>query len=247
MQILKRFSFTPLSIILTVTVFLILCKLGFWQLERAKQKQELLAQQSAERVSQTEFLARLNTGKLASLNFQTTQLDLELKTDFVWLVDNKIFNGQVGYDVVVPAQVKLSETIILVNLGWWPAPQQRSELPSIELPNEIEINGLLKTTDLQQFTLSDVIEGDTFPKRVQSVNVIIDFKYSSGMTVKPVFLYADTNSVAGHPQLYKPVVMPPEKHIAYAVQWFLLAFASLVVFVYASVRSTNIVKEKEHQ
>jgi surfeit locus 1 family protein len=32
---------------------------------------------------------------------------------------------------------------------------------------------------------------------------------------------------------WQPVVMAPEKHLAYAAQWFLLAFAALVIFVIA--------------
>ena len=32
---------------------------------------------------------------------------------------------------------------------------------------------------------------------------------------------------------WQPVVMPPEKHMAYAVQWFLLGVAALVIFIIA--------------
>ena len=32
---------------------------------------------------------------------------------------------------------------------------------------------------------------------------------------------------------WQPVVMAPEKHMAYAVQWFLLAFAAIGVFIIA--------------
>jgi cytochrome oxidase assembly protein ShyY1 len=34
--------------------------------------------------------------------------------------------------------------------------------------------------------------------------------------------------------------MPPEKHIAYAVQWFLLALAAVIIFIIAQIRKRKI-------
>jgi cytochrome oxidase assembly protein ShyY1 len=38
---------------------------------------------------------------------------------------------------------------------------------------------------------------------------------------------------------YKAVVMSPQKHQAYAVQWFLIALACVVVAIFASKKRTN--------
>jgi len=46
------------------------------------------------------------------------------------------------------------------------------------------------------------------------------------------------------PQTYKPVVMLPEKHRAYAIQWFLLAFACIGVFFFASYQRSNMTESK---
>ena len=262
MHILKRFKFTPWSLVITVTAFLILCKLGFWQLERAEQKRILLEQTSGVVLSQQNLLNSITLGDVSELNNKEVTLELTLDNRSIWLIDNKIYQGQAGYDVVVPALVGSSVThtnndsfvgksdgfvsnssvnngnaYVFVNLGWWKAPATRAELPEVILPEKVNVTGLLKTTDLEQFTLSDKTGEYSFPQRVQSVNAILEFHKKKTPSTSPVFLYASSNTINQHPQLYKPVVMPPEKHVAYAVQWFLLAVAAVIVFLFASLRS----------
>ncbi|MDB2374490.1 SURF1 family protein [Psychrosphaera haliotis] len=276
MHILKRFTFTPWSLVITVTAFLILCKLGFWQLERADQKRILLEQTSGIVLSQQNLLESITLGDVSELNNKEVTLELTLDNRSIWLIDNKIYQGQAGYDVVVPALVSSSVTYtnddgsvsngdtsvtnddsfvgksdssgsnstvndgnayVFVNLGWWKAPATRAELPEVILPEKVNVTGLLKTTDLEQFTLSDKTGEYSFPQRVQSVNAILEFHKKKAPSSSPVFLYASSNTINQHPQLYKPVVMPPEKHVAYAVQWFLLAVAAVIVFLFASLRS----------
>ena len=264
MHILKRFKFTPWSLVITVTAFLILCKLGFWQLERADQKRILLEQTSGVVLSQQNLLNSITLGDVSELNNKEVTLELTLDNRSIWLIDNKIYQGQAGYDVVVPALVGSSVThtnndstvsngdisvtnddssvingnaYVFVNLGWWKAPATRAELPEVILPEKVNVTGLLKTTDLEQFTLSDKTGEYSFPQRVQSVNAILEFHKNKAPSTSPVFLYASSNTINQHPQLYKPVVMPPEKHVAYAVQWFLLAVAAVIVFLFASLRS----------
>lgn len=262
MHILKRFKFTPWSLVITVTAFLILCKLGFWQLKRADQKRILLEQTSGVVLSQQNLLNSITLGDVSELNNKEVTLELTLDNRSIWLIDNKIYQGQVGYDVVVPALIgspvtnndstvsngdssivnedssgRNGNAYVFVNLGWWKAPATRAELPEVILPKKLNVTGLLKTTDLEQFTLSDTAGEHSFPQRVQSVNAILEFYKNREPFTSPVFLYASSNTIDQHPQLFKPVVMPPEKHVAYAVQWFLLAVAAVIVFLFASLRS----------
>ena len=58
--------------------------------------------------------------------------------------------------------------------------------------------------------------------------------------------FAESNTLPDTPQLYEPVVMPPEKHVAYAVQWFLLALASLVVYGFASYQKPNVLQNSSN-
>jgi len=48
----------------------------------------------------------------------------------------------------------------------------------------------------------------------------------------------------GYSRQWQPNVMPPEKHQAYALQWFSLAIAALVIFAFAVIK---INKQKQEE
>ncbi len=216
-----------------------MCKLGFWQLERAEQKRQQLALFSQQGDLSADDLIQLNSETLERLNGRSIQLSGDIEIDKVWLLDNQTYQGQVGYSVITPLKVLDGQLSILVNWGWIKAGKYRHQIPQIQLPNNINTSGLIRTTDFAQFRLKpDQLESQSsWPKRVQSVSTIVQaFKDLGG---EPVLVYAKTHPKINYPQTYQPVVMPPEKHQAYAVQWFLLAFASVLVFIYASSRNVT--------
>jgi cytochrome oxidase assembly protein ShyY1 len=51
--------------------------------------------------------------------------------------------------------------------------------------------------------------------------------------VLPFVVLLNAQETSSFVRDWQPVVMAPEKHLAYAAQWFLLAFAALVIFVIA--------------
>ena len=76
-----------------------------------------------------------------------------------------------------------------------------------------------------------LVDGD-WPKVLQQTDLeVIQQHYNQEVLPFVVLLNAQQNSTFVRD--WQPVVMAPEKHLAYAVQWFLLAFAALVIFVIA--------------
>lgn len=233
---IHRFTFGITSLVITVTVFVILCKLGFWQLDRAAQKLAILSAHSATDIITEPSLKRyFQPSSLLELHGQQVSFDAELDTNQIWLLDNKTHQGKVGYSVMVPARIPSLNRYVFVDVGWWPAPQSRDELPHVELPLTLTVTGRVRSKDFDGFSLGESVLPETWPKRIQTLRTALDYAYS--FDVLPLIVYSHTDTIVGHPQLYNPVVMPPEKHKAYALQWFLLAGFSLVVFVAASYRN----------
>ena len=234
MIILNRFSiaFWPLAV--TLTAFVILCKLGMWQLDRAEQKRNLLQEHRSQTLLNFDQFASIANDSPEVLHGREVQVRVLRTDDVMWLIDNKVNQGKVGYSIVVPVQLVGTELRFLVDLGWWPAPEQRSELPKIQLPNNFDVIGKIKADKFDSFQLGESEISDSWPQRIQSLKTAVYYDYSS--PILPIVVFAQSNTILGHPQLYKPVVMPPEKHEAYALQWFLLAGFALVVFLAASYR-----------
>ena len=74
----------------------------------------------------------------------------------------------------------------------------------------------------------------SWPLRVQQIELD---KFSSIINQKllPFVVYLDKTEIIGFDKNWQPIVMPPEKHRAYAFQWFSLAIAWLLLMVYASI------------
>jgi cytochrome oxidase assembly protein ShyY1 len=237
----RHFSVSPIPLVVTLAAFVVMCKLGFWQLDRAEQKRQQIQVFSQQGEVTTEEISQLtkltSPQQVTKLNGRKVNLQGAILKNTVWLLDNQTYQGKVGYSVITPMLLNGSQSQVLVNWGWVQAGKYRTELPSIQLPNKVSLTGILRTTDFEQFSLQQEQLSDGWPKRVQSVSSVI--KSVDKNLVLPILVYANTHIKIQYPQTYKPVVMPPEKHQAYALQWFLLALACLVIFAFASYKNSK--------
>jgi cytochrome oxidase assembly protein ShyY1 len=207
-------------------------RLGFWQLERAEEKRQWLAQfERAGELTEPDFSLALSDD-LSLINGRSVNLAGSLNSEKVWLIDNKVYQGKVGYDVVVRFRAKLADAYVWLNLGWVAAEKYRDHLPDPKLPEQLQVTGVIKSQQFNQLVLKKEHPRQHFPKRIQSMSKLFELQPN----VLPLVIHADSNTVSGMPQIYEPSVMPPEKHQGYAVQWFLLAFFSVLVFLFASRR-----------
>ena len=81
----------------------------------------------------------------------------------------------------------------------------------------------------------------TWPLRVQQIE-LEKFSKLIGIQLLPFVIYLDTNEALGYEKNWQPIVMPPEKHRAYAFQWLALSIAWLILMISVSgvvSRNTN--------
>ncbi|SEI04723.1 Cytochrome oxidase assembly protein ShyY1 [Rheinheimera pacifica] len=226
------FALNTLWVILTLTAFAILINLSWWQLSRAAEKTEQLA-----RLAQLQAEGAVTPAQLTQL--VVTDIDgVPLKgqgswlAPYVWLLDNQIVNGRVGYDVIVPVQAVGMTRPLLVNLGWLAGADSRDILPQLDIASEFALDGLLRTKVDGLILLGQNAEDHgQWPMRIQQIDYA-ELAQQSGLELYPALLYQQHAS-AFTPH-YQPVVLSPEKHRGYALQWFLLAVAVVGVALAAS-------------
>ncbi len=232
------FTVNRLWLVVTLAAFLILSKLSYWQWQRAAEKtvqlQQLAEQQQKGPVSGNQLL-QITSSQADGLVIEDNATWL---SPYIWLLDNQIVQGKVGYDVLIPVQFSSSNTAVLVNLGWVAAPTSRQQLPALAIPNELQVSGLVRS-QLGGVLLGQNLEGNSYPMRMQQVDFAA-LQQQLPQQLYPVLIYQQQASVfVPH---YQPVVLPPEKHRGYAVQWLGLALAVLGVAIAASLQS-----EKKHE
>lgn len=172
-------------------------------------------------------------------------LDFEARwiAPMVWLVDNRVVDRRPGYDVVIAvedigaARVAGSRNAparaALVNLGWIAAEGGREVLPTPVILSQLRVHGLLRT-ELGGLLLGTNLEDQGhWPMRIQRADPA-QLAVWLAVPLAPGLIYQQQASPF-HIH-YRPVVLPPARHRAYALQWGLLALAVVAVALAASAR-----------
>ncbi len=234
-----------IATLLTVLAIGILVKLGFWQLDRASEKQALFDdfEQRQQSESSAAFTDLARTSELPG-RYAPVRITGQFTQNRYLLLDNQVLDGQVGYQVIGLLKSPQLSDHVPVNMGWVPLGANRQVRPEVELPDgEITVKGWFYQPDQQGFLLSDqVVESERWPMRVQQLRFDA-ISEATQLPIAPYVVLLSETADYGWPRSWEPVVMTPEKHQAYALQWFSLALACLVIVFFASRSRTKTTEE----
>lgn len=238
-KVVKNIKFTWL--IFSLLVFIGLIKLASWQWQRAEQKQQRLAnieqlnQQKPLNLAQFKQLAK--TSSLAQLNDVSVSFSAKFNDSHIILRDNQFFKGQVGFDVW--QLIEAEQQYFLVNLGWIKANKYRQQLPDIKaITGTQQIIAHLRVPEAAMQLAEQNYQQISWPLVVQQIELEPLAKVLN-KPINPVVLYLAQNSDFGYQKQWLPIVMPPEKHRAYAFQWLALAIAWLVLMSWAGYKNNK--------
>lgn len=230
-----RFRLPIVATLVTLIAFVTMLNLGFWQLDRAQQKHMRLLQ-----IDQRQQLSPMSVEEVSRLT-DKRDMPVQLSAAFakpVLLLDNRINQGRVGYEVV--GLVSTNSGLLLVNLGWVAAPALRQDLPKVALPKGVvELRGMVAVPSLNPMVQETANMDAQWPKVIQQIDMDKVANMLGTTELLDWVLLLSPEAQFGYVRDWQPVVMPPEKHQAYAMQWFGLAAASLMVYVFAVMRNRN--------
>lgn len=224
--------------LLALIFFIIFIALGTWQLSRAKQK-KLLLQTYAQRM-------QLPPRNLTTLfdepdwRFYRLTLSGHFDNQYTFLLDNKTFHNQVGYEIYTLFIADHFPTPILIDRGFIPRGKDRAVLPAINsVIGTVTITGLINTPPAY-VALGDILDAKTisWPLRVEYIDtkaltkILADTKEHKGISkIFPYVVMLEANQSEAYAMEWDIVIMKPEKHIGYALQWFAFALVLLILFV----------------
>lgn len=219
--------------IATLIVCPALAALGFWQLDRAAQKRQAAAlfeqSQQAAPIAITHALQGF-----ADQYFWQPVAGNGTYLEPTVLLDNRTRNGAVGYDVISPLKTTDGQ-IVLVNRGWIASTGDRSHIPVIApLTKEISYSGYLAPPPSSGISLNSTAhEIERLNKDVIRIQAI-EFASLSEQLQLPLLnglVYLDDNAPHGFSREWPKPGFRPEKHQAYATQWFAMAIIVAGLFV----------------
>jgi surfeit locus 1 family protein len=233
-----RFDFRPALWPTLVTLLLLplLIGLGLWQLERAAWKQDLIAAHAerSRRPPQT-LAALLASGEELPYYRATARGRYDLEHQL--LLDNRAEQGRAGYHVLTPLRLAGGGTV-LVNRGWVPVGNDRAQLPALPGPEgAITVNAMVTLPPEKVFRLGaeeEVHPG--WPQVVQQIELPA-LEQRLDTTLQPVILLLDPDVDGGFVRSWRPVYgISPDRHRAYALQWFTLALVLLLIYIGVNTR-----------
>ena len=225
-----------IPVIATIIVIIgvtILANLGFWQLDRATEKEQLLSELDARKTQMPMTLQALDDKDDKA--YYHLAISGELLQQYTLYLDNRIVSGRPGFEVIHP--VKIGKRIVLVNRGWIPMPQSRATLPILpEQESQFATTGVVYVPTKALVLREDVLLADEdWPKLIQSLDMpkLASLFEQLDLTIEPWVLRQDPTEDSLFVQAWRYVNMPPERHISYAVTWFGLAIALVIIYIAA--------------
>ena len=223
---------------LALLAIALFCSLGLWQLDRARQKEAMLAEAKKTLSERRPLALSAAADPARAVAYDWAQGAGRFTQAPAILLDNQTQDGRSGIRVFRVFQPDSGSPPLLVELGWLPLPGDR-KLPALaSLPETRQVAGLLApppsagiasaiaapqadgsllATSLDHVVLSGALRLPTLARRVLKLDPALRIGYARNLDILPNTL-------------------PPERHLGYAVQWFGLALAVLITALVLTLR-----------
>jgi len=224
----------------TALLLPLLIGLGFWQLDRADQKQALLDAYQSRREAPALDLASVGARAFdpRTLVWRRARLRGEYLAGEQYLLDNQVVKGEAGYRIYTPFQLAGREAVVLVNRGWVPLGASRDTPPQVPPPSRDKVQtGIIK----QPPSAGLVLEGETVRElgdgllRVQRLDLDAIARRGDWRLL-PYVVRLDASGDSKPAGKWPLPGFGPTRHLAYAFQWFALAAVLLILYLVLNTR-----------
>ncbi len=220
--------------LVALIVIMACLRLAFWQLDRAEEKDIMLDQWEQAPAIQAAALDAANPLPYARLEGLGT-----FDADRHVLLDNQIRNNHPGVHVFSLFKPLDGGPLLMVNRGWQAWDRRQGQWPSFETPTEVvAISGRLSPPPRVGFQLGEAQALD--PEQWPNLTTYFDLErlravFGSNLHDQVVLL-EPKHALHMTGDEWRTVVMGPERHRGYAFQWFSIALAILLIWIFLTFR-----------
>ena len=210
--------------------------LGNWQRQRGAEKQALREQYELT-AHQPPLELTAASADVAALRFRPVRASGEFDGRRQVLIDNKIYAGRPGFDVVTPLKLASGGRYVLVDRGWIAQGAHRAELPQVPPPTgQISVEGRINLPPAHYLELK--MDAGAGPVRQ---NLDIDrIAAATGLPLLPFVI--EQNGDAGDSLVrdWPPPEFGIDQHRGYMLQWYLLAGLGIVLWLALNWRAAPV-------
>jgi surfeit locus 1 family protein len=218
--------------LVTVPCLLLVIALGIWQVQRMQWKEELLANLSHELdAAPTPLNAGMLADGLPPQSFRHVEFEAALPAHIPVTFAAKYNHGSLGYHVISLMELKDGGTV-LVNRGWIPQAMRDTlllEESRRSKPDEITVTGLLRPLPRRGWFIPDNNAADNmwFWYDAPAIATQLGMGAPPQLVVEATAISPKTN----YPMPAKAEITLRNDHLMYALTWFGMALALVVIYV----------------
>ena len=221
-------NFKSKILIFAIIFVPITISLGMWQIERANEKKLIIANYDKLLV-----YAPIALQKNQMLNNWQPIETTGTYEDTIVYEDNAINNGKAGFKVYHLFRND-DGTFIFIHRGFIERNLIKNNLPEVEIPTEKK--SIYGTTLFKQNNtfVKNIEESDSRIIQEFNASLLIDkYPMLKDKYLHPFLFNLDIRDVNKYQPIEKPVNMTASKHIGYAIKWFGLCAALIILTIYA--------------
>jgi len=224
----------------TVLLFALFVSLGRWQWHRGEIKQQAWADFEREmQRAPVDAPPHLDTAP----RYQAIRLRGHFDAQRQFLLDNRFFKGNPGYEVLTPFTL-VDGRRVLVNRGWIPFNGFRDRLPDVSLSSASLADEITVTGRLDELPAGGLASGRAPPGTDASWPKLTSFPtheelegaLREKLERRIVVMNAGPDNLEHE---WAPPGLAPERHFSYAIQWWGFALVLLVLYFGLNFRKVS--------
>jgi surfeit locus 1 family protein len=228
---MSRRFIIPSLLIATTCAFLV--SLGFWQLDRADEKRGIEASIKQANTGSVELIKEEEG--LQNKEYYEVRLQGKYLSDKQFIYDNQIVDQVSGYYVLTPYALDGQSKSILINRGFIPWNGRRDKLANIVVEQDSREIKVQISKPIKRMELKPSEVGIQFPVLIQSID-LQDMADIAKVDFSSVIGLLDASASNGFIRKWEPYTGSIEKHIGYAVQWFLMALVLAIIGIRIAIK-----------
>ncbi len=241
--LILKFSPTKMPLWLHIITFALLglfLLLSFWQAKRGLSKQAIINQVEEKHdgtgLNSTQLITDLS-GQTYSIG-QPVTLTGKFENQRFFLLENKMHQGKIGFDVIQPFLID-NNLSILVNRGWIPRHMNKDGLLAIAPVVEIvTIGGQLYRPTHNVFITQNIVE-EQWPQQALEIN---PESFAKRLDTKLFPMVVNLHNESPY-SFVGPLpigqTLSPQRHYGYSAQWLCFALILASIWIYKLFRQTE--------
>ncbi|EKD91706.1 MAG: hypothetical protein ACD_29C00434G0004 [uncultured bacterium] len=221
--------------IFVLILFFLLVSLGFWQVRRYHYKMHLLKQYHAAISAKPEILKKILSD--SNIEFRHVIVSGHYDDKKTILLADQLAEHQSGFDVLTPFVIANKEkNAVLINRGFITAVEAKNPNTISVRENQATLIGYVKFPDQYVFYLGPEFLNlnhalNHQPLQIQKID-IPSLKNIMKLKLYPFVIRLSPDQSNGFYRQWPITTIMPQRHMAYAVQWFLMAAALIIAYLF---------------